>query len=62
MIYFSRNPKDLSVSYFKFVGQTLLGDIEGWNGFLRLFLSEKSKLTKLQLANIIGDLDWGIQH
>eukprot|EP00057_Strongylocentrotus_purpuratus_P034101 XP_793921.2 PREDICTED: estrogen sulfotransferase-like [Strongylocentrotus purpuratus] len=41
VIYFSRNPKDVSVSYFKFVGQTLLGDMEGWNGFMRLFLSEK---------------------
>ncbi|XP_030843935.1 sulfotransferase 1C3 [Strongylocentrotus purpuratus] len=41
VIYFSRNPKDAAVSYFKFLGPTFPDEMEGWKGFLRLFLSEK---------------------
>ncbi|XP_054774393.2 sulfotransferase 1C3-like [Lytechinus pictus] len=41
VIYFSRNPKDVFVSYFKFVGPTLPAEMEGMKGFLPFFLSEK---------------------
>ncbi|XP_054774331.2 sulfotransferase 1A1-like [Lytechinus pictus] len=41
VIYFARNPKDVAVSYFKFIGDTLPAEMGGWKGYLPYFLSDK---------------------